>query len=671
MLKGILQSKALTFYGTVKRNMVIPLSVSSISLFYVLLIFFWTKGGLLYGGDNQGFYNVSNFFSAPSINNLVYLFSYILSLGNIYATFYVTLFIFSMLTGMAVFYLSYNLMGSISGDKYAKIFSTVAVMLYLFNPSSVSLTYISFTGDVSATTAFFILFLAYVIKYFIHRIKKMSFKPLDVLIMSVSLGLSFTPFPNNFRIYLIGIMIFVFFAVIAIVLEKSPIMTRILNALCVLFVLLAIPSLILFFTNVDLFLSLHNLITTANAGALNKGYIGFYTGNFNRLNQVIRLTDEWQDPGQFYTHLYNSLGIVSITSYIWPILALLVPLVFSRKRNVWIIAPVEAMMLSIIFYEKGGNPPFGNVWYYIVNHVPFGYQLVPTGMLTTMVLLPLYSAFTSYSLYIIFQMVKGRGRKNSDGNMKATKRFPRAAIAIAIVLIIVALLMTSALPAFNGQAETLEYDSFQPSHAGFFIPESYFEVKDYVSHYRGNIVLIPGSGQNPYFSTSWNIIDYVAFYNLFFAPIDVYTLVQFGGSFYTAEQWSQYYNLTHPILPNGSINPSFEKEATTYNITYLLVDRYELVNESEQNYLNFTISSLGKSNIISQKIFFGGDLILYKLNRTLVSDRVNTLAITERGDINVHFDYRQPFYVQHQYYGDFFYDDTIIYLSSISNRLVN
>ena len=669
MFKGAPRSKIFAIYGTVRRNITVLLSISSISLFYTLLIFFWTKGGLLYGGHAVGFYNVSNFFSAPSINNLVYLFSYVISFGNIYATFYIALFIFSLLTGIAIFYLTYNLMDNISGRKYAVAFSIAAIIFYLFNPNSVSLTYITFTGNVYATSAFFILFLAYVIKHFIHGIKKIKFQLSDVLIMSVSLGLSLTPFPNNIRIFLIGISIFLFFLVLIITFGKSTIRTRVLNEFYVLLVLLFVTTLILVSTNVNLFSNIHNLLAVANAGAVNKGYMGFYTGNFNELHQVIRLTDEWQDPYQFYTYLYNSLGIVSVTSYLWPILALVVPLVFSRKSNIWIIAPVEVMMLSMIFYEKGGNPPFGNVWYYVVNHIPFGYQLVPTAMLTTMVLLPLYSALTSYSLYIIFQLVKNRKRKNSDKSMKEKEHFARTAIALAVVLVTVVLLMTSALPAFNGQAETLEYDSFQPSHAGFFIPESYFEVKDYVSYYKGNIVLIPGSGQNPYFSTSWNIINYVAFYNSFFAPVNIYTLVQFGGSFYTPRQWSDYYNLTHPILPDGGINHAFESEVIAYNITYILVDRYELVNQTEKSYLNLTMSSLDKSNIISQKIVFGSDLILYRLNKTFISDLADTLAGINEGNISVYFDHIQSRSVQYQYSGDLFYDSTMICVTQILQHL--
>jgi hypothetical protein len=610
------------FFSFLGSNLFPIVSITLISLFFVSLVLYWTKGGLLYGGDGAGFYNASNFFSyAPSPNTLVYLFSYLVGFGNVYVTFYLSLFIFSSLTGIAIFYLSYVILVNFTDRQKAEVFSVISFLLYLFNPLSISLTYINLVLSVTAETAFFILFLAYAVKYFLNSINNKKITKYDLIIMSASLGLSLPAFPNDARVYLIGTIIFLFFWLLNIALDNRNRRNRTRNVVYNLLVFLAISITFSLITsnNYTLLNNFNSILATAKAGAINKAYIGFYSGNFNEINQVLRLTDGWQFPFQAYTPLYDSATVVSAFSYLWPVLAIFVPLSFVRRKNILKIVPLEVIVLLSVFWEKGGNPPLGAIWYFITNHIPYGYQLIPTGMLTSYILLPFYAALSSYSLYILSTTaakgVKSRLREKFSGKKI---RSWRSIVTVLVVTSLVTMLMVSALPAFDGQAETTQYDSFQPSHSGFFIPNSYYEVKDYVSVFPGNMVLIPGTGNNPYFSTSWDFIGYVSFYNLFFSPENIFTLVQFGGSFYTQEQWAEYYNLTHPVLVNGSINPNFEYEALKYNIKYILMDRYELVNSSERSYLNLTGSVLSKSNVVSNVIHFG-NLILYKINILAIS----------------------------------------------------
>ena len=134
--------------GFLRNHRYEVLSIISLALFYVLVISYWTHGRLMFGGDGVGYYNYYNFLQGPSFSSMIWAFTELISFNNIYIMYYFHLFLVTLFSVAGIYILSRLILKNVSGEK-AKMLGMAASLLFLFNPWSVDLTYLSLVGDVS------------------------------------------------------------------------------------------------------------------------------------------------------------------------------------------------------------------------------------------------------------------------------------------------------------------------------------------------------------------------------------------------------------------------------------------------------------------------------------------------------------------------------------------
>src|ERR1700719_347666 len=74
-----------------------------ISISYLLLILYYTHGGLLYGGDQPGYYSIPQSLITLNTQNILYAFSLLISLNNFYVASYIELFISTFIISISIY----------------------------------------------------------------------------------------------------------------------------------------------------------------------------------------------------------------------------------------------------------------------------------------------------------------------------------------------------------------------------------------------------------------------------------------------------------------------------------------------------------------------------------------------------------------------------------------
>lgn len=598
------------FIHLFSNNKYYLIGIFAIAIFYISLILLYTRGSLLFNGDHVGFYHLSkNLFTTP--NGILEGVSLFLSYHNFYVAFYLFTF-FSMIVALtSAFYFSTQTLKYFLPRKLVKIAALISSFFYVITPYVLVDYYNTFLGNISITSSFFTLFLGFMIgSYEFYQTNRNKFS-LMLLSGAVSLGLSVTLFPNDIRTLLVGGIIFlafIIFIVLKTILVKQKV--PILNIVISIAIFLSVATVSSLFITFSMFINIGSQLNTASVASTNFSNLAFYTGSFNTIPWVIRLLGQWSFPTGFvsYNMIYFRLDIVNIASFFWPILALFVPLIFAyrRMKNRFFLIFLMFLVICSIFWEKGGNPPFGFIWYYINSRLPFGYELIPTGTLTKEFLSKIYPVFVTLSIFLIFDYMKRL--------MKYSKLTVIKKIGVIIIPIFLAsMLVIAEAPVFDGQ---LEINSANSSKGGFFIPQEYSVVRNYVLKHPGNILILPGA--TTYVTFSWNYSGSSFFYNQFFNPVKVTTNQNYGGSYGSVKEINAYINITSPIkLENGTIilSTQWMQEMYADNYTYVLFDRSIIGGSLYENYTytNAAINYLVNYHVIDL-IYSKGFLNLYKIS---------------------------------------------------------
>ncbi len=348
-----------------QRNYIIALFV--IALFYLTVILLYTHGALLFDGDNYGFYHLTRgLFTTPmGILEGVSLF---ITGSNVYAAFYVYVYISMVIALIAVFYFSVQFFKYFLSPNYVRIASLTSSFLYVITPVVLVDYYNSFLGNISVNSSFFTLFLAFLIgsyEFYLSDQKRFMY---ILLTGAFFLGLSVTPFPNDIRTLFVGFGFFVLFLIFVVARNRytgSKIHARLLTKSILLFIGITITSSL--YITLSIFMDIGSTVNSASVAASSFSYLGFYTGAFNTIPWTIRLLGEWSFPTGYviYHSVYFNPNIVNIASFFWPILALIVPLIlaFRYKKNLSFFLFLMVLVVCAIFWEKGANPPFGSFWY--------------------------------------------------------------------------------------------------------------------------------------------------------------------------------------------------------------------------------------------------------------------------------------------------------------------
>ena len=604
-----------------------------LSAFYVSLIAFWAHAKLLFGGDTVGFYNIYDFLQSPSASGSLWALSELLSFGNLSEMFYLHLFFDTFLATSSIYVLSRLLFITIKGLK-GIAYGMIASVLFLFNPWSVSLTYLSLIYDVGLGVAGFTFFLVGILIYMEwnipHNIKRYS-----PIISGVGLGISLSPFPNYIRLFIVVAGIFLICIIILLVQNKTRNIKSLLSFVTFALIVVAIGIILSIEWFIPIVSNIHSTLAVASSGAANKAYLGFYTGQFNNILNELRGICEWQYPGIFYYHWYESLNALSLITYLWPILVFLPLLSLTRLKEKGRTILIIALLLLIIFWDKGQNPPLGFLWTLINQHLPMGYQLIPTSYLSSLFINRFYPIIASLSIILIYDKITTTKftlnviSKNTS-RRRLSKLLARNKIAKITAIILVLLLVASALPAFLGYAETYTYNGSNLNNAGFDVPPAYQYARTYLEdHNNGLVLLLPPTTSNPYFSTSWGFEGYIGFYPTFFAPVKVLTLVNFGGSYANKSQLDTYFNLTEPLIINASTGMAYLPQTyiellKEYNISYIMLD--SSINPRMGTTYNYSLKvvTILLSEHVLNLVFNLSPLSIYAVDFQTVSNNAST-----------------------------------------------
>ncbi|MGC8622047.1 MAG: hypothetical protein ACP5U0_09050 [Caldisphaera sp.] len=572
-----------------------------ISSIYVLIILVFSHGRLFFGGDYVGFYNLNDFQSLNA-NSYIWAFSYIISNGNVYATFYVHLLISTIAAAISFYYLSVNVFNSF-GWKDETIYGYVSVLLFMINPWLIQNTFMNLIIGMNIT--WFNLFLLGIFLS-LNSKTNIRLKKYSPIIAGFGLGLSLPIFPNYFRILIVGLLVIILYAVISLIKGiKYDIKKNLFASLKFSLITVGVAFLTSLENFIPFIASYKNYISTASSGAADKVYLGFYVGGFNSILNTLRGLNSWQFPGIFYYKIYEEFSLFYIITFLWPVLALVAPVLISKNEEKLKPLFISSMLLLIIFWDKGGNPPFGSIWYSINSHIPFGYQFLPTGFLSNLFLNRFYPIMIAYFIILFFDKLKSR--KTSFDLQKPKKIIInkiKKSFPYVTIIIVIFLLISAALPFFNGYAENTAYNGGK-QQGGFYVPQSYFEMRDYMLstiNYNSNVLLLPPNGFNPYIVTSWNYTGEIAFYTNFFSPIKIITSNNFGGPYINYRGFENYTNLTAPTLSSLKISQvnlsNYVRLLNKYNISYFLIDSSIIAG----NYSSFN-SSFSIIKYLIQKNF--------------------------------------------------------------------
>ena len=610
MISGIQKISSFLQDG-LKKNGIIVLSLLLISLFYVSLLLFYTHGSLLFNGDNYGFYHfTTGMLTTPT--GILEAFSLFITGSNVYASFYAYLFISISIAAFSMYFLSYQLYTHLLPTRLVKPSAMLSGTLYVLTPFILVDYYSTFIGNISLSSSFLTLFFAFLMRsYRYYDIPGKSFVK-NIGMASIFLGLGVTPFPNDIRILFVGLVTFLsyiaFVAVRSLLIRHKFLQLRnLVISFPVFFGLTILSSLFITYGSLA---NIGATVSSANVAASNFSNLGAYTGSFDAVIWTIRLIDTWSFPTGYviYHSVYFNLNIVNVASFFWPILALVVPLIvlYRSRSNRAILLFVMFLTICALFWEKSANQPLGSIWYFINSKLPYRYELIPNGTLTSIFLAKIYPVLAVFSVITIYEALK-----KIQFNGFIIKNIMRIAI-ILVPIFLVSMLVVAEMPVFDGQ---LEANYYNPKSSGFFIPNQYTEVRNYVMDHPGNVLLLPGA--TTYVTFSWNYSGTTYFYNTYFYPLNITTNQNFGGGYGSVQQVNAYVNLTSPIyLENGTayISSAWEKEISKIGFRYLLFDNSITGGQLYENYTytKQAVLLLTNSGIITP-VFTGSLLILYKI----------------------------------------------------------
>lgn len=383
----------------------IILSLILTSSLFVLILLYYTHGALLYGGDGYGFYSDYQFLQQPDPNSFVFAICYLISFGNYYVAFYVFIFTSTFVTLCGVYFVTNEIFRESLCVSTRVIMVILAGVLYIVNPVALTDTFKSLIANIYLYNAAFLIFLGEVIRLWRSNKRNANFNLKDALVLGISLGISAQPFPNNVRTFIVGSIIFAFFLVLHVRTSViSTISSEFLRISKIVVVSILGGILGAIYSVVPMLENFEQAIGTAQQGAINQNSTVFVQGSFNTLPQVFRLLGTWAFSSGYvpYNSAYFSDILVVVASFLWPLLALGLPLLRSKGTLKEIVLPIEFLMIVAIFWEKASNPPLGILYDVIISHIYFGSQLIPTYFLSQILLSKLYSVMASYSIVSLY-----------------------------------------------------------------------------------------------------------------------------------------------------------------------------------------------------------------------------------------------------------------------------
>ena len=515
-----------------------------IAAIWLSIILYYTRGGLLVGGDTPGYYNAVVAFSTGIPDAITYGIGLLLACRNIYVGFYVGTFIGICLNLFALTYFLNTLFKEWRG-KIVPL--AVANILYVFNMFSIYNTFKSVIALSDIATSGLLLFLALAVKLYRYMNKSGRFTKLDCVLMGIGIAVSSMVPPNSFRIIVVEGAIVVGLLFLAMIkqgaVKTSNIKIVIRNFILTLPIIALVAIAGMMYWEWNFFSSFTSNVGTSLQAAQSLGLSSFYAPYANLINSF-RVLGVWAFQTGYcpYHNLFYSNAVVTIASFIWPIIALGVSLLLVKSSYRLKILLLVALSLVIISWDTANNPPVGAINLFAVSHVPYLSSFFQTFYLSGTLLPIIYIALSAFVVVRLMELLRGS---------KRVFHFRYKKFVMIIPLLLIVLLLVPDVPFFTGDALGQYFNS---NVKGIWVPNDYLEVKDILSSsmQSGNTVLLWPS-TTIYVQTSWGYEGGSSFYNNFFAPLTVFTPISFGVySFANPSIAAEYSTLTSVPITAGN-----------------------------------------------------------------------------------------------------------------------
>ncbi|HZY69768.1 MAG TPA: hypothetical protein VFF67_02165 [Thermoplasmata archaeon] len=540
-----------------------------LALSFVSVILVYTRGGLLYGQDYPGVYSASDFAYRPIVDFLIPSAAVGVAFGNVYVGFYLALLAEAFLASYAVQLFARELFSSTFSERELTVVQGAAAALYVFSPAALVTSFKSLIAIVFLSATAFLLTLTLVVRVARKIDRGWVFRRQDALLLGVAIGLAAPDsFPNQVRILgLTAVALVVIFLGFALTYRTEAQWVALRRAgRHIITYTLPVAILLLSY---DLYLVATQWAT--NVAALRQvasAYTPLFTNtSYNTLPQVVRLLGKRSFGSLVYSPLYTYNAGVVLASYLWPLLAIAVPVFFAyteRIRERRLLYGLVLVVVLCVIWDTGTNPPFGGINSAILSVLPFGSVLVPTYFLSFLLLSKLYPVLIAFSVGMVGRAVDRWQREvesareyyaappgatgggaNGPPAVRRPRRAARVELGMIVAIALTGVLMVAALPIFEGQVEV------GTSGSGFFIPGPYFQVRSTLQSTRSDALLLPALSL--YITTSWGFQGANSFYLDFNYPSKVVVPGFWGPySYYLNRTQSLYANATTAVGPGSN-----------------------------------------------------------------------------------------------------------------------
>jgi hypothetical protein len=493
-----------------------------IAAIWLFIILYYTRGGLLIGGDQPGFYNGPNGILTAYPNVVVPSIGLILANGNIYVGFYLGLFIGLCINLFALTYL----VNTFFVEWRRKITPVIlACVFYVFSMFYIYNTFKSVIGIATVSESGLLLFLALAVKLYRFINKTGRFTKLDCVLLGIEIALSSAIPPNSFRIIAVESAIIAGLLVLAIikqgVLKISNIKIVLNNFLRTLPIIIVVAVACMMYWEWNYFSTFKTNVATSLYAAKSLGLLTINAPYANLIN-TFRIFGVWAFQTGYcpYNSLFYSNISVTVTSFLWPIVALGMSLLLVKKNNRLKIMSLVSLSLLIIAWDSANNSPAGAINLFAVSHVPLLSSLFPTFFLSSALLPIFYILLSTFVIVQLAELLRSSKRRFFHFHFKKL-------VKVVIPLLLIVLLLVPDMPFFTGAALGQYFNS---NIKGIWIPNDYFEVTNILSSSMqpGNTALLWPS-ITTYVQTSWGYQGTNSFYNDFFYPSAIITPDSFGS----------------------------------------------------------------------------------------------------------------------------------------------
>lgn len=549
--------------------------ISGISaLWFTALIAFWAHGGLLYRIDFPGVYSIGGFFFAPTPDYIIPSLAAGVSFGNIYFAQYLSFFWDVFLCTLGAQLLARELFRTSFSSSQLIGLQALAATFYLIEPYGVTWGFYALMLNVFLYNAAFFLVMALLVRLGRCLVTgKQAFRWGDAIWLGVGVGLaSPSSFPNLVRtLLLIGVALGILATVVLALVVTSQAHRSVVRKAAPKFTVGTVPvAVALVAYPVWLFLQTLLFEPGAVAAIAAKNSV-ILPNSFATLPNVVRLFGRSNFLALPYAQLYVSNPAVIVGTWLWPILAVLVPLIatlFPRLPNRGWIWVSELLILPCIAWGTGTNPPFGPINSWVSQHLPYGHTFMPTFVPVQFVAVKLYTVLAAFSIVLLYvtlrRWVQARAETRpypfypkAPNGPWATRPYPRrprrvgARIAAPLMaLLVVTLLGLSATPIFNGTV----LEAPGGASVAFQVPNAYFATRDYLQAHGGNALLLPSTSL--YFRTTWGYYGVSGFYTTFYTPSRILSPDYYGPYQYLLSSTRQSYaEATQVIVPGTNSTP--------------------------------------------------------------------------------------------------------------------